>query len=163
MKAAALLTLVIMILVSGCTNTYLNVHDNQTSNMTIENSSEHLTEQNTPSVMTARIPEGAHISISGVSVEKKLYHSAETMRFNVSVDSDTAIDGLGISAEGISGKMLIDRKVNITPGTNLFEFEYALPRCNVCGGIRPGNHSLSVDIYYGGLIDTLTLTVEIQQ
>ncbi|MBN1896261.1 MAG: hypothetical protein JW789_00850 [Candidatus Aenigmarchaeota archaeon] len=103
------------------------------------------------------------ISIAGISIEKNVYHSAEVMRFNVTLLSDIAAEGLELKAYGINGKMSIVKAVDMVPGENLFSLEYTLPRCNVCGGITPGNYTFEVSVYNSDIIDSDTISVEILQ
>jgi hypothetical protein len=108
-------------------------------------------------------PEGLEASVRDIVTEKGLYHSAELMRFNATVESNMYLSEAMVKASGISGKMNIERTVDIEEGENIMEFETTLPSCNTCSGIRPGNHTISVQLYYGELIAEASTTVEIQQ
>lgn len=109
------------------------------------------------------LPDGANIMIESIEIEKDLYYSAELMRFNATINSDTYLDEVSVKASGISGKMNLEKTVNLTEGDNIVEFEFGLPRCNVCGGIRAGTHTVNVGVYYGELIAEHSASVEIEQ
>jgi len=104
------------------------------------------------------------ILVQNISIEHSVYKSAEVMRFSVLIDSNADIENAHVSASGISGKMNLRKIVNLTEGQNSVPFEFTLPRCNVCGGIRPGNHSLAVHVSCAGNVTADgSATVEIQQ
>ena len=163
-----------LLLVSGCTTNVQNAleKDNETIEDTLTppdgNIDEVVQEPPPPPPIPVieekkELPEGAVVTLESVEVEKALYHSSELMSFDVIIDSDTALEGVEVKASGIAGRMSITETVDIVEGENVVGMEYKLPSCNTCSGIRPGNHSFDVNIYYGELIDGDKVTVEIRQ
>jgi len=106
---------------------------------------------------------GVEMAVTKVRTDKGLYKSADPMRIAATVHCSDDIEGVRVTATGISGKMNIEKAVDLKAGDNIVTFDYRLPRCNVCGGIRPGTHSCTVEAEYGEVSSQDTVSVEIIQ
>lgn len=96
-----------------------------------------------------------------ITSDKPVYYSGEELRLNLTVNSPSA-GSLKIGIKGINGRVDISREENISAGENTLEFSHTLPRCNVCGGISPGNYSITCTLQ-GKNPENRTLTIEILQ
>jgi hypothetical protein len=149
---AGAFAVIALLLVSGCIGTTVRESGgNNTPYVTVQESA-------------GADPGEADIAVSGIAVENDLYHSNDVMRFNVTVSSDTALDDVAVKASGVSGKMNLEKTVNLREGDNVVQFEFGLPRCNVCGGISAGMHTISVFVSHGEeLFAENSTSVEIRQ
>ncbi len=154
-----------LLLVSGCINDSVSetagTLDAESAGHALNDTGAEVTPIEEPDAM---LPDGANILVGDIVIENELYHSGELMRFNVSVSSDIYLEGVSVSAAGISGKMNMEKTVNISEGDNLIAFEFGLPGCNVCGGIKAGTHTIVTSVYYSGeLVAGNSTSVEIRQ
>ncbi len=106
---------------------------------------------------------GVDIEVLDVTTDKDVYKSAEKMTVEAMVYCSDDVEGVLMKATGISGKMNLEKTVDLVTGENAVTFEYTLPRCNVCGGIKPGTHSCSVLAEYGEESSSYDTEVEIVQ
>jgi len=97
-----------------------------------------------------------------VSADKEVYRSAETLNLTLTISSNSNVNAT-VLMTGISGRMNIERAIELDAGNNLLFVDYKLPSCNVCGGIRPGNHDILTKVIYGNVTLNKTIAVEIQQ
>lgn len=162
---------IILLLISGC------ISGGVTESPDAEDAQEEVIEEETapaeePAVEVPKIqelpepsvPEGFEIFVGDIETDKDVYKSAELMKFSAPVDCNMDLEGAVVSATGISGKMNLQRPINLTEGENMMEFEYTLPKCNVCGGIRPGEQTINIRVHYNNdLIAENSASVEIQQ
>lgn len=105
----------------------------------------------------------AGILVKSVSSDKELYHSAETMLLTAIVNCDSDMDGVTVTASGVNGRIDSVKTLDLKAGDNEVTFEHQLPSCNVCGGIRPGTYSCTVEASYGGTSSSASAEIEIQQ
>ena len=107
--------------------------------------------------------EDVDISITKVSADKDIYHSAELMNLSVLIHSSSDIEDVVVTAKGVSGRMNLQRTLNLSAGENGVSFTYTLPRCNVCGGIGEGTYDLSCEVSYGNKTVNNSTSVQIVQ
>lgn len=88
----------------------------------------------------------AELSVESISTDKEVYHSAETLTLTVSLYSISDIENISVLVNGLNNRIDEQRIVNLTRGSNELIFAYALPRCNVCGGIREGNYTIGITV-----------------
>ena len=103
------------------------------------------------------------ISVMNVSADKGLYHSAGVMNLSAVVWSNSRVENAKVRATGINGRMNLEQTVNLSEGENIVSFAYALPRCNVCGGISAGTYVMSCEASYGNLTSSNSTAVQIVQ
>jgi len=108
-----------------------------------------------------REPEKLELRLITVLADKQVYHSAETMNLTLvawaNQDTNATVRISGVP------RMTTTREVNLTKGTNQFYVAQRLPRCNVCGGIRPRNYSVLCQLWHGSTELNKTIVVEIRQ
>ena len=97
-----------------------------------------------------------------VSADKEVYHSGEILNLTLAISSNSRVNAT-VLLTGISGKMNLERPVELDAGNNLLFVDFKLPGCNVCGGIHPGNHSILARVVHGNSTWNRTLSVEIRQ
>ncbi len=107
--------------------------------------------------------EPASFAITGIQPDKTLYHSAEVMSLDVSIESDGTADNVTVSAKGINGRMDLQKSVSLAAGLNVVQFQYQLPRCNVCGGISAGRYELTCEARLGNSTAANATAVDIVQ
>jgi hypothetical protein len=103
------------------------------------------------------------ISVQGITTDRKIYHSAESLVLNASVHSDSDVQAVLAKAWGVNGKLAQEAFYNLSPGENTIQFSFRLPRCNVCGGISPGNYTLNFEVTAGNVTASNFTSVEIVQ
>ncbi len=103
------------------------------------------------------------VSIKDVSADKATYHSAELMNLSVLIHSSSDIEDVVVTAKGVSGRMNLQKTVNLSAGDNGVSFTYTLPSCNVCGGIGEGTYDLSCEVSYGNATVKNSTSVQIVQ
>ncbi len=102
------------------------------------------------------------LSVLSVTSDSGLYHSADRMVLTAVVGCSADAEGVTVRATGVSGKMDLEQTVNMTEGNNTVTFDYQLPRCNVCGGIRPGTYPCQVEAAYGDSSSSGSVEVQIE-
>ena len=107
--------------------------------------------------------EEAVISVSNLSTDKELYHSADVMNLSITIYSMSELQGVQVTANGINNKMNMLKTVNLSSGENTFHFIYRLPRCNVCGGIGAGRYDIRCEVIHGNTSVKNTTYVELRQ
>jgi len=144
----AVLGILWMLLVSGCLTEYVE----RTTNPPRINLQ-----------MQEAETEEVEILLQNVSADKDVYHSAEVMNLSVLVYSSSHVENVTVTANGINGRMNIEKTLNLDAGENGMSFTYKLPRCNVCGGIRAGTYDLTCEVSYGGMTVKNSTSVQIVQ
>ncbi len=107
--------------------------------------------------------EELEILLQNVSADKDVYHSAEVMNLTVLVYSSSDAENVTVTANGINGRLNIEKTLNLDAGENGVSFTYKLPRCNVCGGIRAGTYDLTCEVSYGNMTIKNSTSVQIVQ
>ncbi len=107
--------------------------------------------------------EGITISLKNLSTDKALYHSSENVNLIAMIYSKPALENVTIIATGINGRLNEKRILNLKKGINEIHFNYKLPRCNVCGGIRAGDYNLSCRVIHKNITAEKSITINIQQ
>ena len=111
----------------------------------------------------------ANTEITTVSTDKDLYHSNEFMKIIITINSAGNLDNATVRIEGIRdeyGMMRIthDMPVNLSPGPNIFFYEYQLPSCSKCSGLGEGTYPVNVTLLRNGVpLSTMTRSVELKQ
>ena len=108
-------------------------------------------------------------TISGIEVfsfdfqtDKIIYHSGDLMNLSLTISSKK-LQIANVSIIGIKNKMNIKKQVELKKGKTFLNFEYALPQCNVCGGIRPGNYTIFAEVASKEFTKNITKTIKILQ
>lgn len=102
------------------------------------------------------------ISISNITTDKMVYHSSETLNLSLMIYSPD-IDNITVSVSGINGRMDMRQIISVSKGVNEVSFVYTLPRCNICGGISPGDYNLTCIITYKNTTIEDSKIINIQQ
>ncbi|MBD3155034.1 MAG: hypothetical protein GF368_00075 [Candidatus Aenigmarchaeota archaeon] len=103
------------------------------------------------------------VEFNDLVTDKEVYHSAETLNITAVVDSNQYLENVTVNIKGINGKLDKSREVNLENGINQISLTNKLPRCNVCGGIREGDYSISFEIIYEDMKLTDEIMVTIKQ
>lgn len=107
--------------------------------------------------------EGLGVSLSDISVDKEVYHSAEVMNLSMVVYSDFDLKNVSVKIEGINGRLNQEKVLNLSKGMNEVSFSYQLPKCNVCGGIKEGNYTLNCKVIYENVVVKGSRIISIMQ
>lgn len=107
--------------------------------------------------------EAITISLKNISTDKILYHSSENVNLTAMIYSKSDLENITVIANGINGRLNEKRILNLKTGMNEIHFNYKLPRCNVCGGIRAGDYSLNCEVIYKNITAEKSITINIQQ
>ena len=111
----------------------------------------------------------AQTKITAVTTDKDLYHSNEIMKITIAINSAGNLDNATVSIDCIRdqyGMMRIthDMPVNLSPGPNIFFYEYNLPSCSKCSGLGEGTYQVNVTLLRRGVpLSTMTHSVELKQ
>ena len=114
-------------------------------------------------------PEPAHAEITAVTTDKVLYYSNEIMKIAVSTNSSQKMDNTTVRIEGIQdryGKMRLtyEMPTNLSPGPDVFAYDYKLPSCSSCAGLNPGTYKINVTLVRNGaIISNITRSVQLEQ
>jgi len=104
-----------------------------------------------------------HLEIVNITTDKDVYHSNEIMGIGVILYSSKDADDVNVRCRGIEGRLNEERVVNLSAGRNHISFEFRLPRCNVCGGIREGIYRFECMVSWGDTEENSSVYVEIRQ
>ena len=105
----------------------------------------------------------SEIEIREVSADKEVYHSAEVMNLTAEIYSSSGITNITVIASGVNNRFIEEKSMDLKQGLNKVSFTYTLPRCNVCGGISPGDYNLSFTVRYKNITVEDSTVINIQQ
>ena len=91
--------------------------------------------------------EKAKIVSVEVFTDKERYTSGEEVKIQVIAYSNRPLNAT-LRLEGIQGKIKVEKKIKLDSGINQFSFSFKLPKCNVCGGIKPGTKKIKCEILW---------------
>ena len=103
------------------------------------------------------------IAFSNITTDKPVYHSSELMNLSMIIYSESEIENVSVKANGINGRFIEEKLLDLNKGMNEIIFTYQLPRCNVCGGISAGDYNLSFTISYKNISIEDSTIINIQQ
>jgi len=98
-----------------------------------------------------------------LDTDKGTYHSRELMKIMLTIYSSQPIQNATLRIYGLGGRVNMKRNVNLNVGVGEFFFNYTLPACNVCSGIKPGKYNVSCVLSYGNRAVRDWKTVEVRQ
>lgn len=155
----AMLPLVCILLVSGCTG---STTGGFTEGLAGNGGDTQLVDDGS---FPAQAAQGADpvLDVASVKTDKDIYHSAEVMKIMAVVNAQEAVPGAVVTATGVNGKMSLSQTLDLSAGGNEVQFQYQLPRCNVCGGIREGNYTCTLSASRGSSSSSQDFVVEIMQ
>jgi hypothetical protein len=108
-------------------------------------------------------------TVFSVTTDRDLYHSNDVMMMKILVNSTGFTTDTSLKIEGIKDiygqtRLLHNMRANLTPGPNIFLYDYHLPTCSKCSGLDPGNYSINVTLDKNGtIISNLSTTVHLEQ
>lgn len=103
------------------------------------------------------------VEFKDLVTDKQVYHSAEILNITAVVNSNRYLENVTVTIEGINGKLGKTKEVSLEKGTNQISLTHELPRCNVCGGIREGDYSISFEIIHKDIKLANEIMVTIRQ
>jgi len=108
-------------------------------------------------------------SITAVTTDKDLYHSREVMKIAIFLNSSQKMDDTTVRIVGIQdrfGKMRLSHTMpaNISSGPAVLTYDYPLPACSSCSGLKNGVYEINVTLVRNGvIISTMTRSVQISK
>jgi hypothetical protein len=108
-------------------------------------------------------------AITAVTTDKDLYHSNEVMKIAVFLNSSQKTDDTTVRIMGIRdqfGRMRLSHTIpaNISPGSVVLTYDYPLPHCSSCSGLKSGVYEINVTLVRNGaIIAHMTRSVQISQ
>jgi len=107
--------------------------------------------------------------VTSVTTDKDLYHSNEVMMMKILVNSSGYTNDTSLNLEGITDKFGQTRlshvmPANLTPGPNVFLYDFHLPTCSKFSGLDPGTYPIDVTLEKNGtVISNMSITVNLEQ
>ena len=111
----------------------------------------------------------ASATVFSVTTDRDLYHSNDVMMMKILVNSTGFTTDTSLKIEGIKDtygqtRLSHSMNANLTPGPNVFLYDYHLPSCSKCSGLDPGNYPINVTLVKNGtVISNLSVTVHLEQ
>jgi hypothetical protein len=111
----------------------------------------------------------ASASVYSVTTDKDLYHSNDVMMMKILVNSTGFTTDTSLKIEGITDsygqtRLLHIMRANLTPGPNIFLYDYHLPSCSKCSGLNPGSYPIYVTLDKNGtIISNMSIDVNLEQ
>lgn len=111
----------------------------------------------------------ASASVYSVITDKDLYHSNDVMMMKILVNSTGFTTDTSLKIEGITdsyGQTRLSHimRANLSPGPNIFMYDYHLPSCSKCSGINPGSYPISITLEKNGtIISNKSIAVNLEQ
>ncbi len=111
----------------------------------------------------------ARANVFSVTTDKDLYHSNDVMMMKILVNSTGFTTDTSLKIEGITdtfGQTRLSHamRANLTPGANIFLYDYHLPTCSKCSGLDPGTYPLNITLEKNGtVVSNMTITVNLEQ
>jgi hypothetical protein len=111
----------------------------------------------------------ASANVFSVTTDKDLYHSNDVMMMVILVNSTGFTTDTSLKIEGITdsyGQTRLSHLMpaNLTPGSNVFKYDYHLPSCSKCSGLNPGTYPVNVTLEKNGtIISNKEIEVNLEQ
>ncbi len=111
----------------------------------------------------------ASAKVYSVTTDKDLYHSNDVMMMKILVNSTGFTTDTSLKIEGITdtyGQVRLSHimPANLTPGPNIFLYDYHLPSCSKCSGLDPGNYPINITLERNGtVISNISIAVNLEQ
>jgi hypothetical protein len=111
----------------------------------------------------------ASAKVYSVTTDKDLYHSNDVMMMKILVNSTGFTTDTSLKIEGITdtyGQVRLSHimPANLTPGPNIFLYDYHLPSCSKCSGLDPGNYPVNITLEKNGtVISNMSIAVNLEQ
>ena len=111
----------------------------------------------------------ARANVFSVTTDKDLYHSNDVMMMKILVNSTGFTTDTSLKIEGITdsyGQTRLSHimRANLTPGPNVFFYDYHLPTCSKCSGLDPGTYPLAITLEKNGtVISNMSIQVNLEQ
>jgi len=111
----------------------------------------------------------ASAKVYSVTTDKDLYHSNDVMMMKILVNSTGFTTDTSLKIEGITdtyGQVRLSHimPANLTPGPNIFLYDYHLPSCSKCSGLDPGNYPINITLEKNGtVISNISIAVNLEQ
>jgi hypothetical protein len=111
----------------------------------------------------------ATANVFSVTTDKELYHSNDVMMMKILVNSTGFTTDTSLKIEGITdsyGQTRLSHimRANLTPGPNIFLYDYHLPSCSKCSGLNPGIYPLSITLERNGtILSNMSISVNLEQ
>ncbi len=80
-----------------------------------------------------------------ITSNKELFASGEIIVVTLNITSNQSIE-TKIECNGVSNKLKFTQIQMLERGNNTISFDHKLPRCNVCGGIKPGKYNITCEV-----------------
>jgi hypothetical protein len=104
-----------------------------------------------------------------VSTDKYDYKSYDEMEITVIVDSPVIVDEVMIELRGIVNdwgvsKLKLNKKTSLSEGPNVVKFDYTVPKCYGCAGLKAGEYSINAKVLYNDIgVSNASTEVSIQK
>jgi hypothetical protein len=111
----------------------------------------------------------ASANVYSVTTDKDLYHSNDVMMMKILINSTGSASDTSLKIEGITdsyGQTRLSHimRANLTPGSNLFLYDYHLPSCSKCSGLNPGTYPIMITLEKNGtIISNKSIEVNLEQ
>ncbi len=160
-------TILFTLLLCGCITSYQTSHQasyqeaSGEENTTSSNSSSNSSSESSNSSSENNEKHQDNITLQ-ISTDKEMYKSAQEMHITFLIQTNSNIENAFLECTGIINRFKYSEKLNVSKGKTNLSVVYVLPRCNVCGGIRPGKYNLNCTLYFetGKVQDKLTVDIK---
>ncbi len=98
-----------------------------------------------------------------ITTDEQEYKSSQQVNVTIEIDSNVNFQNASLSISAINNRFKEDRQINLTVGNNIETYLFKLPRCNVCGGIREGEYSVSTNIVLNNITFSNLTTINVKQ
>lgn len=93
------------------------------------------------------------VEIVSITPDKEVYHSHESMKLDISLDSSHGLQNVTVNANGLKnkyGKILFNETVvvDLVQGVSNVTFSYTMPTCSSCKGLKRGEYIVNIIIIY---------------
>ncbi|OPX66655.1 MAG: hypothetical protein A4E37_01876 [Methanoregulaceae archaeon PtaB.Bin056] len=111
----------------------------------------------------------ASARIVSVSTDKDLYHSRDTMKISVSIESEGDLGNATLQLRGIEdrhGDCQLHKEIPVTvsKGSHIQVYDHKLPACSSCSGLNAGNYTINATLVQNGVpVSYMTHSFRLEQ
>jgi len=108
-------------------------------------------------------------AITAVTTDKELYHSREVIKIAIFLNASQETDDIIVRIVGIRdqfGRMRLSHTMpaNISSKPAVLTYDYPLPHCSSCSGLKNGVYEINVTLVRNGaIISHMTRSVQISK
>ncbi|MCC7552487.1 hypothetical protein KO317_02365 [Candidatus Micrarchaeota archaeon] len=101
--------------------------------------------------------------VINISTDKLEYKSSQQVNISINIESNMDFKNASLSIRAINNRFKEDRTIDLTIGNNSEKYLFKLPKCNVCGGIKEGDYTITANIVLNNITFSNLTIINVKQ